>query len=357
MSNAAYSEMKVAWHTDRCDALRSGASVVPVGVQLILSDLCNHDCHFCAYRASDGLSTERFAEHTDKGVVRNPNRMISLGKSLEIVEDCHKTGVQSITFTGGGEPTVHPNHLEIMLRALNLGLACSLNTNGVVFREGWRSVFPRFAYVRFSVDAGNAKEYAAIRGCPESHYVKMLANLTCLVHEVDRVGSECVIGTGYVVTPDNYVNLVEGVRKLRDTGAKYVRLAAMQSTQGKKAYKGQWRKARDSARKCQELATDDFAVIDLMDGVIGDRPDYEFCGMQHLVLYIGANLECYRCCYTAYSEQGLVGNLNHMTLAEYIKDRDLTGFDARSCDVCPLNGKNRAINYMADPEPLHVSFI
>src|SRR6185436_2555124 len=47
MSGGAYSDLKAAWHLDKIAALRSGKQIVPAQVQLILSDLCNQDCHFC----------------------------------------------------------------------------------------------------------------------------------------------------------------------------------------------------------------------------------------------------------------------------------------------------------------------
>ena len=348
-----YSTLKAAWHLDRIEKMRRREPIAPIELQLILSDYCNHDCHFCAYRASNGLSSERFVE----GDNHNPNRMIANDKARQIIQDAAEAGVKSVIFTGGGEPTAHPQHMDLFAYALDLGLECSLNTNGVIFRKGWEEVLPRFTYVRFSVDAGNAEEYATIRSCPESHYLKMLANLKSLSREVARQCSYCVVGTGYVVTPANYIHLREGIRRLRNHGAHYVRIAAMQSTEDKEAYDGRWTAAREAAWSCRELNDEGFQVYDLMDGVVGERPDYEFCGFQHLVLYVGANLECYRCCYTAYTNHGLVGSLADQSLKEYLASRPIEPFDARSCRVCPLNEKNRVIDYLTQKDPTHVNFV
>lgn len=348
-----YSTLKAAWHLDRMQALREGKRIAPVELQLILSDLCNHDCHFCAYRASNGLSTERFAE----GETKNPNRMIPADKAQEIIIDAAAAGIKSVIFTGGGEPTVHPQHIDLFRLALELRLECSLNTNGVTFREGWREVYPKFTYVRFSVDASCPTEYSVIRRCPSTHYMRIIKNLNDLREEIELADSPCVVGTGYVVTPGNYKNLRMGVKRLRDAGAHYVRLAAMQSTEGTDAYEGKWQDALDAAAECAVLETDDFKVYNLMEGVVGDRPDYGFCGFQHMVLYVGGNLECYRCCYTAYTAHGLVGDLKDQSLADYLGSREIEPFDARSCEVCPLNDKNRVIDYLTQKEPTHVNFV
>ena len=82
----------------------------PAQVQLILSDLCNHDCSFCAYRLSGYTSNMNFADVDGN---KNPRRMIPTEKALEIVKDCSTLGVQGLQFTGGGEPTVHPDHLHL----------------------------------------------------------------------------------------------------------------------------------------------------------------------------------------------------------------------------------------------------
>jgi MoaA/NifB/PqqE/SkfB family radical SAM enzyme len=350
----SYSTMKAAWHLDRVEDLRKGSNTIPVSLQLILSDYCNHDCHFCAYRASAGFSTERFADAEGN---KNPNRMMDADKAKEILKDASDAGVKSVIFTGGGEPTVHPKHLELFEYAWDLGLDCALNTNGVTFRKDWERILPVFSYVRFSIDAGTADEYMRIRSCPKSHYERALGNMKMLREEVDKSGTACVVGAGYVVTPENYVNLHEGVLRIRDSGAHYVRLAAMQSTEDKSAYGRSWDVARDEARTCAELTTPEFTVYDLMDGVMGERPDYEFCGFQHFVTYIGANLEIYRCCYTAYTNLGLVGSLENQTLAEYLGTNRLDGFDARDCRVCPLNTKNKVINAAIEPDPIHVNFV
>ncbi len=367
-SNAgAYSTLKTAWHIDRIAEMRLGHHITPVEIQFIISDFCNHDCFFCAYRASNGLSAEGFGVAREDGTINhNPNRMMKTEKAEEILRHARDMGVHSIIFTGGGEPSAHPDHMRLYRLALDLGFDCSLNTNGQIFRDGWEEVLPLFKYVRFSIDAANAKEHAQIRGIKESAYGKCMSNLTDLSAEVKRQGSDCVVGSGYVVTPDNYGNVEEGVIALQETGCSYVRLAAMQSTEAEEAFPGDSLRlaseiCSDVEKSCEEWYGGDFKVINLFDSVLGSRPDYRFCGFQQFVVYIGANYKVYRCCYTAYTDHGDIGDLTEMTFTEWFysaeKAKLIESFDARSCGTCPLNEKNRVINYMIDPEPLHVNFV
>ena len=109
-----FSSLKAAWHTDRIAQLRAGQDIVPAHVQIIISDLCNQNCHFCAYRMDGGFSTTNFAD--DHGN-RNPVRFIPAAKAKEILDDCAALGVGAIEFTGGGEPTVHKDCFEIIAYA------------------------------------------------------------------------------------------------------------------------------------------------------------------------------------------------------------------------------------------------
>ena len=362
MSGSAYSDLKAAWHIDKIEELRRGHQVVPAQVQLILSDLCNQDCHFCAYRSSNGFSTEQFAG--DKGE-RNPNRKIGLEKAIEILDDCASLGVKAIQFTGGGEPTVHPDHLHIFEYAQDIGLETSLVTNGVLFRDGWQEVLPKMKWVRISIDAGSAKEYAAVRRVKPEFYATALSHVAMLAAEIRQQWTNCYLGVGYVLTRENWSDAYEGVALIRAAGAHNVRLSAMFSTEGAAYYDGVYDDIKAEIERIKGLATDDFAVVDLFGDRISDlvqhSPDYEFCGYQQFNVYIGGNLRVYRCCTTAYTKHGEVGNLTNQSLASWFYSQEkvnaYANFSARTCTICQFNGKNKVIGYLKDGNPLHVNFV
>lgn len=358
MIHPAYSTLKLAWHQERIAQFSNGGHVQPIELQLILSDLCNHDCYFCAYRASNGLSVEKFGEVKPDGTVEhNPKRMIPEAKALEILRDGREIGALSVIFTGGGEPTVHPQHMELFSSALDMGYDCALNTNGQVLRRGWEEVLPKFTYIRVSVDAANPAEYAAVRRVAPQVYGKVLGNIAKLVEACP----DTTVGAGYVVTPENHVNLGEGLARLFETGVKYVRLAAMQSKDGVAAYPGDtWIKAVRAA--AEQAALYGESVVNLVNaGLFGEPPDYDHCGYQHVTLYLGADLNVYRCCYTAYTDLGNGGSIKDRSLKEWWHDeerrKNYREFSARSCSHCPLDEKNRTINYLIDKQPVHINFV
>lgn len=364
--NPAYSDLKAAWHLDKIAELRAGRQIVPAQVQLILSDLCNQDCHFCAYRMSSGFSSEQFAEDGN----RNPNRKIPTPKAFEIIDDCAVLGVKAIQFTGGGEPTVHPDHLAIFHHAMQLGLETSLVTNGVRFQDRrgdvtWRDVLPRMQWVRVSIDAANPAEYAAVRRVKPEFYYHALTHVAQLADAIKEQATDCVLGVGYVITRENFANLYAGVSAIRATGAANVRLSAMFSTEGAGYYDGVYDSIKAEIERVKTLATPDFAVIDLFGDRIADlvqhAPDYAFCGYQQFNAYIGGNLKVYRCCTTAYTAHGEVGDLTDQSFASWFlgqqKHDTYALFDARTCKTCQFNSKNRSITYLVESKPLHVNFV
>lgn len=353
---AAYSDLKALYHTGAIEKLRAGERFVPPHVQLILSDLCNQDCSFCAYRMSNGFSSENFGENGN----RNPNRKIPTAKAFEILTDCAELGVKAIQFTGGGEPTVHPDHMQIFAHALNLGLKCALVTNGTRLADNWENILPSFDWIRVSLDAGTPETYAKIRGSREAMFGKVLSNTAKLAAQCPNT----VVGLGFVVTPDNWREIVEAVRAASHTGASYIRLSAMFSKQFSAPFSGIYYQIKDEISKARLFyGQNGFEVVDLFGDRLSDleqhAPDYPICGYQHFNVYVGGDLKVYRCCNTAYTDHGNVGSLKNQSFREWFTNSndDYFGFDARSCSVCQFNNKNRAINYVVGPEPLHVEFV
>ena len=78
------------------------------------------------------------------------------------------------------------------------------------------------------------------------------------------------------------------------------------------------------------------------------------CCYQFLTTYIGGDLNVYRCCNTAYTQKGLIGNLRGQRFSD-LKPK-LFLFDARQCKFCQFRGQNKAIKALID-EPTHVNFV
>lgn len=350
-NGSIYSQLKPAWHQDRLVDLRMGRRPVPIHVQLILSDLCNQDCGFCAYRMSAGLSNELFPGEDGR---KNPNRMIPTEKALEIVEDCGAMGVKAIQFTGGGEPTVHPEHRQVFARAQALGMDTALVTNGVKLRPDDPAILG-LTWIRVSVDAGDAETYAAVRRVPEGHWDKAWGNIRGLA----AAGYTGTLGVGFVVTPENFQGIASAARLAKEAGATNMRAGAVFSSEGTRYYGGTIPAIVDVIREAKaEVDGDGFELIDLFGRRLGDleggNPDDSECGYQYLTVYIGGDLNVYRCCNTAYTVAGTVGSLKNQRFKDALLNYE--PFDARTCRQCQFVGQNQAIKALTN-RPTHANFV
>lgn len=216
-----YTGNKILHHPDVIRELKEGGQPVPKQVQLIISDLCNEDCSFCAYRSSGYSSNQLFGEKKEDGSVNNnPNRMIPLNKVYEILNDCVEMGVKAIQLTGGGEPTVHPDHTKIIKNILDNKLKLGMVTNGLVLRQETIEQFirPDAEWIRISVDAGNQESYSKIRKVNINAFDKVLDNIARLVAHKELNESELTIGVGFVVTEDNYKEIFQCAAIVKELG-------------------------------------------------------------------------------------------------------------------------------------------
>jgi len=352
-----YADVKVAWHTDKIKSLRETGQCIPGQIQLVISDLCNHDCSWCSYRMTGYSSNQNFSgEHGE----RNPNRRIPFSKCIEIIDDIAGLGIKAIQFTGGGEPTVHKHHLAIFSHALDRGLKCALVTNGNRLDKGWESVYPNFHWIRFSLDAGTDETYAKNRRTAKANFHLALGNIERLTE------AGCGIGVSFVVMKDNVHEAEVAARLCKEAGAKYIRFAAFFSTEMADYYKGWEGLAQSEVSHAARLHADkDFAVIDMLgqrqQDLLQGHPSSAFCGYQHLNVYIGGDQKVYRCCNTAYNDLGFVGSLKDQTFSEFwaseAKVAAYRDFDARACEHCAFNGKNELLRYLVDKAPLDVDFV
>lgn len=359
-----YSQAKPLWHQDRLESLRRGIVPPPVHINFIISDLCNQDCSFCAYRMSNGLSHENFVGNSALARIgrSNPQRQVPTLKAMEIIDDCAEIGVKAIEFTGGGEPTAHPDHLDLFFYAQMHGIETGLVTNGVKLSAG--AGVRGMQWIRVSVDAGSPETYARVRNTPARHWDMVWDNIATLAAR-DFKG---VLGVGFVVTPDNYREIATCAKLAREAGAHNLRIGAVYSKDGNSYYDGV---PMDAVEEQVALAVQEarpgFEVFNLWHRRTGElvhgAPTSPDCWYQHLNVYIGGDLNVYRCCNTAYTTAGKVGSLVNRRFRD-VMQMDYHPFDARSCQYCQFRGQNEIIQRALDGElhpagdpPTHVNFV
>lgn len=333
-----YSALKALRFTGRIAGIQNDVPVGPVHVQIILSDLCNQACHFCAYRDPTYTSSKLFHIQGDY----NPKRYLPFEKLIEILDDCKEMGVQAIQYTGGGEPTVYPKFQEAINETVDRGFKWALVTNGVLSKG---RDFSTAAWVRVSLDAAKAETYSKIRSVPQDHFYK-----ACQTIKRYRCG------VGFVVTPENWCEVREATALVRSLGASNIRIGAQFSSQDSKLFEDFRDEASELCRDAENLAEPGFEVHNRFDEKLGElddgNPDYDRCGYQYFTTYIGADQNLYRCCVYAYNPHGLLGSVKDRRFKDVWKEAHASfkTFNARGCERCQFQNINRSINEVLETD-------
>lgn len=361
-----YGAGKLLHHTDRLQRLKDGGQIAPLQVHFILSDLCQQSCKFCSYRLADYTSNQLFYVLKEDGTKNNnPNRMIPGEKAYEILGDAAAIGVKGIQFTGGGEPTLHPDHAELMNFCPKNGMEFALVSNAVGWKDATLEALELATWVRVSIDAAKESTYCAIRQVSGTHFQKMLSNVSKLVSLKRRKNLQVTIGLGFVVTKDNWTEVSAFSDLAKELGVDNIRLSAMFNPDHFEYFREIYKDASKLCKEAQARESDTFKVYNNFGSRIQDlkeeAPDYSYCGYQRVVTYIAGDQNVYRCCVTSYNQQGLLGSLKDRRFSEFWYSKDvrekLDNFDARSCELCMFHDRNKLINYFLEKNPAHVNFV
>ncbi len=340
-------DWKIAHRSDVLHGLRKPQSN-PIATQLILSDLCNQDCWYCAYRMSGYPSNHSF--YTGSELVpldgiqpRNPKRQMSTPKAMEILEDLQAMSVESVEFTGGGEPTIHPDFARIVQDARSRNLEVGVVTNGLKLTEAILEAMDGISWVRVSIDSPNPATYARIRRTGEGALARVLTNL-------GKIRSRH-LGVSFIVTTENYRQISQFRELIQTINPNIqVRFGDMWGTDPQYYTPEMLQVIQD------QLTPQEFRYFQGRKGNQFTSPWYSTCWQQRINTYIGANLHVYRCCHYAYNPQGLLGSLETQRFRELWQSLHLQEFDASTCNSCPFHTKNTFIQYLLS-DAQHTEFL
>jgi MoaA/NifB/PqqE/SkfB family radical SAM enzyme len=350
MSNGAYAADKALCFPDRIEALKRGEHPSPVHLHIIVSDQCNLTCPGCAYRLPGYSSNELFTW----------DKMLNREAVDRVLYDCSTMGLRAVEFTGGGEPTVHPDLGRFLKVAKMLKLDSALITNGILLHRRQDDLISivkdTCAWVRVSIDAATPDVYKRVRP-PVGGNPRNFSDATEAVRDLrrnrDLFGIGPTIGVGFVVQRENWEEIHAATRLARDLGADNIRISGLFTPSGESYHAEYAEAAKDLEwRAIEDFDSPHFRVYGRFSQKIRDlhdRPDYLTCHYQRFTTYLGADANLYRCCVTAYSTPGLLARLSDhgMSLkkawqSKEVRDR-LENFDARACVRCQFNDRNRAI--------------
>jgi MoaA/NifB/PqqE/SkfB family radical SAM enzyme len=197
--------LKAYAHKPRLLAIAAGAFPPPVSVKLELTNVCNHDCHFCAYR--------RIVQRA------KPAGSLDETRVLDLVDELAAGGVSGLMFTGGGEPLVHPGCDRIFERCRERRIEHALITNGTLLSRVSDAGLGGLRWIRFSINAGSSDEYARVHGASPADWDRVWQNVARAANR--RTFPGLTVGVSFVATAENKKSVRALVLRAKEHGADY----------------------------------------------------------------------------------------------------------------------------------------
>lgn len=192
---------KVFNHPDQLKVFLSGRVYEPVPItwSLAISWACNNACVLCTFGDRKYSREESF---------RNPKGLMSKALINAIIDQLVEYGAKGIIFTGGGEPTLHPDLLECMAYAIERRLDVGLFTNGT-FDPAWatillRDIRPRF--IRVSLNAPDPVSHRKFHNYAPNvdNFEASINNIKTMAHyKYTHPETETSLGIGVIVGQEN----------------------------------------------------------------------------------------------------------------------------------------------------------
>lgn len=209
---------KLLYHIDRIADVKAGKHVAPINVEIDLSNRCSLGCEWChfAYTHTRGP----LAGKAQKPLHNTPGGdLMDYDLAVRILYQLDEAGVRSVTWTGGGEPTLHPDIERLLIlvkRETNMQQGIYTHGGHIDFRRaGVLKQVMTWVYV--SLDATDAGEYKRRKG------VDRFQAATDGVRNLVKAEGGATVGVGFLLDDQNWKSATRAAHlALEELGADYV---------------------------------------------------------------------------------------------------------------------------------------
>lgn len=350
-----YSALKFLRFDDRLQALAEGRIVAPVHVRVKPTNLCNHNCWYCAYRTDDlALGSEMLEKDS-----------IPAEKMHALAHEFIEIGVKAVTFSGGGEPLLYKPLPEIIEVLAQGGIRVAALSNGSNLKGRMADAFAQYGtWIRISLDAWDNESYVKSRGAKSEDFSRLIDNIRAFTAR----RSQCVLGISLIVGHDNHQHIAAVCALLKDCGANHVKISGAVVSNDAAGNNAYHRSIKDEVARqiaqAKTLENADFTVLnhyhDLEDRF---EKSYHTCPFLQFLTVVGADMSVYTCQDKAYTETGRMGSIADTSFKEFWFSAEnqnfLKSFDpAVQCKHhCVSHAKNLAIHEYLSLDRDHSFFV
>lgn len=372
---------KILWHRDRLlpyveqynnlkedGRLTDQFGIIPVTMEIDLSNLCSHRCPLCiGQRMPESQNEQLFP-------VAGDGEYMPTARAADYITQMAAAGVKGLIFTGGGDPTNHSDLVPLMGLAHDFGMSVGLITHGgLLHKHDIAGILSACTWIRVSVDAGNESDFEKVHGRGKTEWEQVWRNISQVVARkklYENWGHKPTIGIAFLAGPHNIDGLGKLVELARAHGVDYLQVRPFHSF-----LKFDAKKYLSDLTRCFD--TPDFKVIAslqkyfrILNGQIEPR-NYSYCHLSQFASVICANEKMYVCCHKRNIEKYCIGDLRKESLIDILcgklRATKNASVDVYECQpLCRGDHVNRQIQSLIDgcpsraernSPPLHIDFL
>jgi len=355
-----YSDFKIFFKREKMESFLTEKITAPLYVRIKPINLCNHGCFFCAYstgfRVKDGGEMEHVKTEMHEDMKESD--LIPTDKMFEILDDLSAIGVKAITYSGGGEPLMHKDIVQIMRKTLDLDIDLSIITNGQNLVKDRAETLKHAKWVRVSIDYTNPAQFKQFRNVSEKGFDSVISNISKFAKLKNK---DCDLGVNFIVHKDNYSNLFDIARILKNSGVENVRFSPMFVPEFYEYHRGIKATVEEELLKIGSLCDDSFKVNSTYkvdsEGQHSIFRSYKRCYAMQIVPVIGADLKVYTCHNKAYDKNGCIGNIKDKKFSELWDSPETHKFmkafnpKLKCMHECTADNKNIILNNFVNTSP------
>lgn len=360
MTEYSYSFIKIFKHIHKLDNIKNGIITSPISIRIKPTNKCNNYCFYCSYMDKEDMY--------DRGETYVFNKNDELPKEVfnQLINDIIDMKIKSVIFSGGGEPLLYKNIIDIIKPLYDNDIDIGFITNGYLLSGKIARALTISEWIRISMDSSNADTYAKIRNVPKKFFHVVEDNIKNFIQIKDK---HCEFGINFVINHMNYNEIYESAIYFKNLGLDHIKYypAVMTDTPN---YHKQFRdKVKDDLiRAKDELEDESFKIIDVygIEGIdICSKfyRSYSNCPIIQIIPAIGADSWVYLCHDKAYMVDGRIGNLKEKSFKEiWYSDETkklFKEFDAKvMCNQhCAYDQRNIIINEYLNLDKSNPNFI
>ena len=323
---------KLLRHPERLARCLRGEEIAPLTLDIDLTNRCNSKCPGCV------------------GMRQSEKETLSITVIEKVLNQARDIGVEAVVYTGGGEPTLHPDLLSILDITKSLRLEMAVVTNGIVLIDRLdilQSIVEHCTWIRISIDAGDREMYKRTHGV--DRYDKVILGLQALSDEKKHQSSDITIGAAFLTGKQTIDGIAACCRDVEAAGADYFYL---------RPFLGDTTPV-DIERYRNGHNNGHFEVIGskAYDHLEDKRKSYSKCGFGWWVSVIMADGTVTWCCRTRCNPKYTLGNIYDDDLETILKRRKDIEVDFKDCTILCRGDEVNKFLESAQKKVMHEEFL